>query len=93
VIVVTKWIIAVALIVAIIATYPLIATMFSDLFIPKWSNIPIEERATLYLESSKIVKVVNYWIGILLKIGGILVVILTIIEYYKFWKLYKEERA
>ena len=89
----TKWIIAVALIVAIIATYPLIATMFSDLFIPKWSNIPIEERATLYLESSKIVKVVNYWIGILLKIGGILVVILTIIEYYKFWKLYKEERA
>ncbi|HIP25849.1 MAG TPA: hypothetical protein EYG81_05280 [Archaeoglobus profundus] len=89
----TKWIIAVALIVAIIATYPLIATMFSDLFIPKWSNIPIEKRATLYLESSKVVKVVNYWIGILLKIGGILVVILTIIEYYKFWKLYKEERV
>ena len=89
----TKLIIAASLIVAIIATYPLIATMFSDLFIPKWSNIPIEERATLYLESSKIVKVVNYWIGILLKIGGILVVILTIIEYYKFWKLYKEERV
>jgi len=88
----SKWIIAVALIVSIVTTYPLIATMFSDLFIPKWSDIPIEKRGDLYLRSIELIKLVNYWICIFLKIGGILVVILTIIEYYKFWKLYKEER-
>ena len=89
-------IVAVALIPALIAIYPFVTNIatVSELkagYIPKWSNVPIEKRPDVYQKAIEINSTINYWIKILLELGGIFVVVLTVVEYYKFWKIYKEE--
>ena len=93
----SKAIVAIAIIVAIVVTYPFIANIsaISELkgsYILKWSEIPLPKRADVYENAIKINEKINKIAKILLELAGIFVFILTVIEYYKFHKIYKEER-
>ncbi len=92
----SKAIIVIALIVAVIATYPYIANIseasqLKGYYVVKWSGVPAFEKGNLYEKDIQLCNKINNWIKIILEIAGIFVVILTVIEYYKFYKIYKEE--
>ncbi len=92
----SRAIVAVAFIVALIALYPYVsnistASSLKGSYVFKWSEIPIEKRGTLYGESLKTVTKFNNAVKVLLEMAGIFVVILTVIEYYKYYKIHKEE--
>ncbi|ADB57740.1 hypothetical protein [Archaeoglobus profundus] len=92
----SRAIVAIAFIVALIAVYPYIlniATVSSlkGSYVVKWSEIPAFVRGTIYEESLKLATMINEIIKLLLEIAGIFVVLLTIIEYYKYHKIHKEE--
>ena len=92
-----KGLVAISIIVAILVTYPFIANVskISELkgsYVLKWSEVPLSKRATVYAKAMEINEKVNRVLKILLELAGLVVIALTVIEYYKFHKIYKEER-
>ncbi len=92
----SKAIILISLIVAIAVTYPFVANIstvseIGSAYVLKWSEIPLPVRANVYESAMKLSEKTNTILKILLELAGIFVFILTIIEYYKYHKIYKEE--
>ena len=92
----SKAIIVIALIVAVIAVYPYVVNIsgvsqLKGSYVVKWSGVPVLEKGDIYQKDIQLCGKINNWIKIFLEIAGIFVVILTVIEYYKFHKIYKEE--
>jgi len=71
---------------AILAVTPLFAWLGHD-------SLPRNSFGTGYVDVQKTVGFVNSIVQIFLVIGAIVVFVLTVIEYVKFYKIYKEEEA
>ncbi len=91
----SKVIIAIAIVASLIVVYPYISTIseiakIKGAYIPKWSEIPPIKKGVIYEKAIQICKSVNDTAKLLLEIAGIFVTALTIVEYYKYHKIYKE---
>ncbi len=92
----SKAIVVVALVIALIASYPYVSTIskaeeMKGSYVFKWSEVSPFEKGVIYEKILDLTKKVNFWTKTILEIAGIVVFLLTVIEYYKFHKIYKEE--
>ena len=89
-------IILISLLIAIIATSPLISTLpkasgLKGNYIPRWSEIAPEEKQELFEKTANLNSSLSKYLKILLEISAVIIVLLVIVEYVKFYKLYKKE--
>ncbi len=71
---------------AILAVMPLLAWLEHD-------NLPRSTFGMSYVEVQETVGLVNSIVQAFLVIGAIVVFVLTVIEYVKFYKIYREEET
>ena len=89
----------IALIVTIIVLTPFIISINqvnqTEGYIAKTSYrfIPPQERHVVYSSAEKLDKLVNFYARILIILAAIATLLLTVVEYLKFCKIYREERG